>query len=248
MIFRINPEINHRKEAGALPEKFSAYAIQVIFDDDLEGVQVRFNEEVKAIFEVDFTRDLEIGDPITIGDISKVKNVQLTEHDPNAGHFTILRQREGWFIGFDFTQNVTRSNQYLEAAREFFRCSEFALDKGIIRAFVDNLHSTAELVAKGLLIMHDSSLLKSKSHGHVSSKYNLWGHLGNVDAKHTGLLNELQRLRSSARYLRGDLALTSDEAKDMLSVANGMIRDLDDRIQYSKRAETQVAGVAPGNT
>ena len=31
----VHPEIEKRREAGTLPENFQAYAIQVIFDDDL---------------------------------------------------------------------------------------------------------------------------------------------------------------------------------------------------------------------
>jgi len=233
----INPEIKRRKEQGTWPDDFVAYAIQVIFDDEMEMVQVRFNEEVKAVFEVDFAKEVNAGDPVAIEDINNIKNVQLTDHDPNAGHLTIMRHREGWFIGFDFTRNVTRSQLYLDASREFVRCAEVALTEEMLRAFLDNIHSAAELVAKGLLIMHDSSLLKSKSHGHVSTRYNLWGHLGNVDPKHTKLLNDAQRLRSSARYLSGELRLTKEEAEDMLGMAKRMIDDLDARIQRSKRAD-----------
>ena len=97
----INPEINRRRKEGTLPEDFFAYAIQVIFDDDLECVQVRLNEEVKAVLEVDFTRDVKAGDAITIGDIGNVKRVQLTKEDPNAGHFTLIRKKEGWTIAFE---------------------------------------------------------------------------------------------------------------------------------------------------
>ena len=85
--------------------------------------------------------------------------------------------------------------------------------------------------------MHDSEALKSKRHGQVSAKYNLWGRLGNIDAQYTKLLNRLQNLRNSARYLEGDLALASSEAKDMLTVAESMVKDLDARIAISKRAE-----------
>jgi uncharacterized protein (UPF0332 family) len=234
----INPEINRRREAGTLPENFSAYAIQVIFDDDLECVQVRLNEEVRAVLEVDFTRDIKAGDAITISDIGDVKRVQLTKEDPNAGHFTLIRKKEGWTIAFDFTRNVTRSHQYLDAANEFLKSAEFAFNNKYFRAFIDNLHSTAELVAKGLLIMHDSEALKSKKHGQVSGKYNLWGCFGNINVQYTKLLNLLQKLRKSARYLEGDLTLTPVEAKDMLTVAEAMVKDLEARIAISKRAES----------
>ena len=84
--------------------------------------------------------------------------------------------------------------------------------------------------------MHDSEALKSKRHGQVSAN-NLWGRLGNIDAQYTKLSNRLQNLRNSARYLEGDLALASSEAKDMLTVAESMVKDLDARIAISKRAE-----------
>lgn len=238
----VQPEIEKRRVAGTLPENFSAYAIQVIFDDDLEFAEVRFNEEVDAIMGVDFARNVEPGDEVTIQDIGDVKRIQLTEKDANAGHITIVRKKNGYAIAFDLTRNVERSSHYLKAAIEFAETSELALDNDSMRAFLDNLHSTVELLAKGLLIMHERSVLTSKTHRHVSAKLNAWTRYGNVDARYSQLLNQLQSLRKSARYLEGNLNTNRDDARQMLIVAKQMIEDLKTRIRNSERAvlpETQ---------
>ena len=198
--------------------------------------EVRLNGEVDAVMEVDFTREISPGETVTIQDIGAVRRIQLTEKDPNAGHITIVQRGGGYAIAFDFTRNVARSSQYFNVASEFMEAAEISLDNNLLRSFVDNLHSGVELVAKGILIQHERSVLTTKKHGHVSAKLNLWTRYGNIDAQHSRLLNGLQSLRNSARYLEGDFTLSAEKAREMLLVAKQMLSDLGDRLRNSERA------------
>ena len=95
-------------------------------------------------------------------------------------------------------------------------------------------HAT-ELMAKGVLLLHDDPMLASKKHGVVHSRFNQWRHLGNTDPHYAALLNKLTDLRSSSRYLQGDSRLTHEEAKEMVGVAEDMFKDSVNRIPQDRR-------------
>jgi len=107
---------------------------------------------------------------------------------------------------------------------------------------LDNLFSATELMAKGVLLLHDESMLSSKKHGRVSTRFNQWGHLGNTDPRFTGLLNKLSSLRSSARYLERELTVTPEEAQDMLAVAEVMFKDAEIRVPTERAKREKAAG------
>ena len=90
-------------------------------------------------------------------------------------------------------------------------------------------------MAKGVLLLHDEMMLTGKSHGIVHSRFNQWGHLGNVDPRYTALLNKLASLRGSSRYLQKDFQLTPDEAKDMVAVAEDMFADSTRRVPEDRQ-------------
>ncbi len=100
---------------------------------------------------------------------------------------------------------------------------------------VDNLFSATELLAKGVLLLHDQMMLTGKSHGIVHCRYNQWGHLGNTDRRYTALLNKLASLRGSSRYLQKDFQLTVDQAKGMLEVAEEMFADCTRRVVQDRK-------------
>lgn len=223
----INPEIERRREAGRLPDDFDLYAVQVIMNVDTDAPEVRLNDEVRAALKVRATRDIEKGQALKPGDFDHIEAIELTELDPNAGHFTMLRHEGSWYLNFDFRYNAARISEHIAAAREFLDCSAFSLEKRQTRAFIENLFSAAELMAKGLLlVLPDKSILGSKTHKIVSSRFNSWSKLGNTDPRYVKLLNRLSLLRSPARYLRKDLKLAPDEAKGMLAVAEEMFETL----------------------
>jgi len=221
----INPEIERRKTTGSLPENFVLYAAQVIMNFGAPA-QIRLNKEIKAVLVGDFSRTVETGEQVTVDAFENIKEISLTESDPNAGHFTMMRHQGSWFVGFDFRYNAAVISDHLDAARQFLDSVSFSFPKGYLRVVAENLFSAVELMAKGLLLMHDETLLTSKKHGAVSSRYNQWGNLGNTDEKYTQLLNKLSNIRSSSRYLQREFNLTDKEAENMIEIAENMYSDL----------------------
>ena len=223
----ISPEVERRREAGRLPDDFKIRAAQVIMNLDADAPEVRFNEEVKVLAEAEWTRDVDYGEDVTEADVERISDLVLTDHDPNAGHLTMMLFKGRWILAFDFRYNASRVAATLDAAHEFLDVATYALDQHQMRAFADNLFSAAELVAKGVLLMDaDKNLLKSKKHTFISSRFNLSGRWGHTDARYVKLLNHLQDLRGSARYLDKDFALSTEEASNMLGTAEDMFEAL----------------------
>jgi hypothetical protein len=81
----INPEVERRREAGRLPDDFAISRAQVIMNLDADAPEVRFNEEVKVLAEAEWAREVEYGEDVTEADVERIKDLVLTDHDPNAG-------------------------------------------------------------------------------------------------------------------------------------------------------------------
>jgi uncharacterized protein (UPF0332 family) len=225
----INPEIERRQKVGDLPENFTLHSAQVIMNFDAP-TEVRLNEEIKVVLVGAFSEPVENGKQVSVNALENIKDILLTEDDPNAGYFTMILHRGNWFAGFDFRYNAAIASEHLEAARQFLDSASSSLEKGDFRVVADNLFSAVELMAKGLLLMHDKTVLTSKKHGIIHSRYNQWGYLGNTAELYTQLLNKLTSLRGSARYLHKDFNLPEEEAKKMIETAEDMYRDLEARI------------------
>jgi uncharacterized protein (UPF0332 family) len=230
----IDPEIKRRREADLLPEDFVLYAVQVIMNHDAPN-EVRLNEEVSAHVIGSFAKPVTNGEQVSIDELENIVDVQLTDRDPNAGHVTLLVHKGKWVGRFDFRYNASRSKGHIDAAREFLDAAGASLEKGHLRAVIDNLFSATELMAKGLLLLHDEKMLLGKSHGIVHSRFNQWGHLGNTDARYAELLNKLSSLRGASRYLQKEFQVTLPEAKNMVEIAEDMFRDLGKRIPEDRR-------------
>jgi uncharacterized protein (UPF0332 family) len=237
----IDPEIERRKQAGSLSDDFAPYAVQVIMNHD-GPIEVRFNSEVSAYVVGTFAKPFSDGDEVSISDLETITDIELTDRDPNAGHVTLLIHNESWVGRFDFRYNASRSRDHLSTARQFLDAASVSLAKGHLRPMLDNLFSATELMAKGVLLLHDESMLSSKKHGRVSTRFNQWGHLGNTDPRFTGLLNKLSSLRSSARYLERELNITTEEAQDMLAVAEVMFKDTEIRVPTDRAKKEKAAG------
>lgn len=224
----INPEIERRRAAGRLPEDFALYAAQVVMDLDSELPQVRLNGEVKAVMSAPASRPVELGEELSPAEFGPIESIELTDADPNAAHLTMICHHGVWALVFDFRYNAARVTQVLRVAREFLDTAGFALEKGYLRAFVDNVFSAVELLAKGrLLLLPDRSILQGKRHSLVQGRYNWFGgKLGNVDPRYVRLLNQLERLRTPARYPPSTFALTAETGKELLAVAEHMFKDL----------------------
>lgn len=222
--FWINPELERRRQAGSLSDNFVLTRAQIIMNVDADAPEVRLNEEIKAVGRFRAARAIEAGEEIAEDDVEDLEDIILTDQDPNAGHLTMMLFKGRWLLAFDFRYNAARVEATMDAAREFLEVASLAFENGHMRAFVDNLFSAAELVAKGhLLLDPDETLLKTKKHTVISSRFNQERNLGNVEPRFVELFNELRNLRGSARYLDKDFSLSPQEAEEMLGTAKDML-------------------------
>jgi hypothetical protein len=183
----IHPEIERRRAAGLLPDDFLVYKAQVVLNLDAP-TQVRLNHEVVAAARLKVNRPIRKGEIVTVGDVDEIADIQLTDLDPNAGHVTLVLLRDTWHIRFDFRYNAARITAMLDTARQFLDCASVALEKEHLRAFVDNLFSATELMAKGELLQSHEEFLTSKKHDLVFVRYSHWSYLGNADQRYAQLL------------------------------------------------------------
>ncbi len=144
-VFRIwiNPEVERRQEAGLVTTPFPLEKAQVVLNVD-QPVQIRLNDEVKAIMKVDLQeeskRDLKRGQPVLWDMVKSIVDVQLTDEDPNAAHITMIAiLGRGWWMHFDFRYNTARVRDTIEAAEQFLAAAEFAGGQAHRRAFAENL-------------------------------------------------------------------------------------------------------------
>ena len=105
----IEPEMNRRRQAGTIGAAFQLNMAQVVFDPTGGGPSVRLNEEVKGVLSVETARPIEKGELVKMSDIAEIRTHSLTDDDPDAGHFTIIRFKDIWFLSFDFRYNVGRT-------------------------------------------------------------------------------------------------------------------------------------------
>ncbi len=233
------PEIERRQVAGLAPKPFPFIAGQVIMYADARPMEVRLNEEVKAILDVKYKDGVSIqtGQVVYAHDVDGFNSVELPEtEDPNCGHFTAIQLRGLWYFGFDFIYNKGRARDLLAIGREFLEMASEALPKGRFRAFVDNLFSAAEIAANVVLVVTPRPKDKPyPSHGVIHSRFNQFAKLGNVDAEERASFNKLAELRGRARYGSGALQLSSEQAEKLLANVRKLF----------ERATKLVAGKSP---
>ena len=234
----ISPEIDRRRQAGNLPIEFSLYAAQVIFDLDRNAPQVRLNPEVNAVVAARATRPIAKGEAVTMTDFSEIDAIHLAaERDPNAAHLTLVLHRGNWNITFDFRYNAARIVETAAAAREFLDCAAFAIERGQLRAGLDNLFSATELMAKGLLLaLPDKTIVTGRKHSILSARFNLFSKHRNMDGRFPELLNRLSTLRPGARYLEV-MKGGAKGTEEMLGIAEDMHKSLMSNIPKRVRVE-----------
>lgn len=236
----VNPEIERRNRAGLIDNKFVFWAAQVIMDPS-GPEKIRLNEEARGIFKLQNMADDSTVSPATFHTVTgEIREFTLEKDDcPNAGHITLIRHLKGFFIAFDFLYNAAVIADHVTTAQEFFDEAKAALSSNHIKACVANLHIAVELTAKSLLLLHpDKSLMTSKKHRYVLSKYNEYSKQGNTEQRFAQLLNNLANLRNTARYPNGSFSVTQQQAEQMLEVAIEMFAVLMKSIP--KRAQARL--------
>jgi uncharacterized protein (UPF0332 family) len=185
-----------------------------------QPVQVRLNDEVRAVLRAVAARPIAKGENVAPRDLRTVEDIALTDDDPNSAHVTMVQLEGGWSIAFDFRYNRAEVARHLGAAAEFLAAADDACKREHHHSFVDTLFSATELTAKAeLLMLPDPALLGAKSHKFLGQRFNQrWRNHSAVQAE-VALLNRLSQLRYPARYLRSDLNMTSADAVQMLQTA-----------------------------
>jgi uncharacterized protein (UPF0332 family) len=220
----VYPEIARRQKAGEIEKPLNRWAAQILFFPDGKKPLVRINSEIKAIGKVKLGKAVskETGDPIREDEVENLDEINRPEEDyPDCGHATLIRIRERWTIAFDFRVNKPLARKHVAAAHEFLRSAERCLKREEWHPFFDNLFSAAELSVRSILLtMQD----KTQTHKGVSIRFNRFADLGNVAPEHKKTFNRLYGARDLARYLKGDITITREEALTMLRDVKGLIR------------------------
>jgi HEPN domain-containing protein len=232
----VQPELERRKSEGSLPDGFTLFAIQILFHQDRDNIEIRFNDQVKGQMEFKTNRAFEAGEAIENTDIAEVVGFHLLDEDGNAGHITLFLLVEGWHINFDSRYNAVRVRETVDAAREFLATAEDSLKHGRTRALLENLFSATELMSKAhVLMLPGDDILKRHRHGFIGAKFNSQSRHTNVNPEFPQLLNRLTAIRGAARYLRGEWNLDSAEAGQLMETANRMLDDLLARIPVTAK-------------
>jgi hypothetical protein len=233
----VQPELARRQSAGTLAHDFQLRQVQVLLEVD-QPPTVRLNEEVRAVVRAVAQRAIQPGEEVGEEDLGDIATILLTDADPNAGHVTMVLHRGAWWIAFDFRYNAGRVNEHIQAAREFLDSATADLEGRRLRSFCEALLAAAELLAKArLLQLPEPKVLRSKTHGTISSEFNRWARSWpDLHSGFAGVFNRLQELRGRARYLGGDLSLELSKAADMLAVIEATYTQI--RATAPRRAST----------
>lgn len=223
----VTPEVMRRQETGELDKPLDLRAAQVILFADGRKPQVRINSEVRAIGKVKFKPGIskKTGEPIFEHELEGLEGINLTEEDdPDCGHATLLRIGGRWIIAFDFRYNKELSRKHIERAKQFYESAEFSFNRRNWSSFIDNLFSAVELLAKSMLLSLPG--LKLASHKGIQISYNRFADLGNVEPEYRKTFNKLSGQRDRARYLKGDISISEDEARGLLDDVKNMMEDV----------------------
>ena len=186
--------------------------------------KIRLNEEVKAIAEVKIRVSKNKGEPIYEHEVDDIKSIKLTDKDPNCAHITLILFRNRWIIAFDFRYNKKHIKTHIEAAEEFLESAKDDLSGNRLRPFFENSFACAELAAKAILLqLPDRTILYGKDHRSRIEKFQNWADLGNVKIEYSTVLSELNRLRSSARYLQST-EYKKEKPLEIVKILEEMIR------------------------
>lgn len=225
----VTPEVKKRQETGELDKPLDLRAAQIIFFPDGRKPQVRINSEVRAIAKVKFKPGIlkKPREPVFEHELEGLGEINLTEEDdPNCGYATLIRISGRWTIAFDFRYNRALSKKHIETARQFYESADFSFNQRNWSPFIDNLFSAAELSAKSMLLsMPHPNLGKRERHKAIQIRYNEFADVGPVEPTYRDTFNKLSGLRDRARYLKGDISISEDEARRLLDVVKSMIEE-----------------------
>jgi len=227
----IIPEIERRKKMDKLRSNFVLEKAQIIFSLRSGRNYVRLNKDVKLIIKCKVNKSINKGDIVHENDVDQIESVNLTKRDSDYGHITLFLFKGNWIVSFDFRYNKKKSQEHIEASKEFYESAKENLKKKRLRPFFENAFASAELSAKSILLsLPDKKILEGTNHQDRISTFKNWANLGNVKIYFSTTLSKLNSLRSSARYLASNDFKKEDMNKILLTIGE-MIKFAEDSIK-----------------
>jgi len=223
----VNPELEKRKSKGQLPEGFKLRAVQVIFPIGGPNT-VRLNGEVKAIVEAKLNKPIKKGEKILDKDVEDIRSFRLIEEEKDFGHITIVRLTKGWFVGFSFIYDVSKSKELYDIAIEFMKSAHSSLKNKQYRPFVESAFIAFENLAKArIYLLPDKEIRKKRvRHSVIKKKLKVFSETGSIiKSDHSGVFMELLKLRDQARYDTG-FKLNHNKAKKMFKVLRALSKEV----------------------
>ncbi|MDP2692854.1 MAG: HEPN domain-containing protein, partial [bacterium] len=222
----VNPELERRKSAGELKSDFILKAAQIIFSVGGKNV-VRINGEVKAIVEAKVNHPIKKGEAIFSKDVEDIRSFRLVDEEKDFGHITIVHLTKGWFVGFSFIYDVSKSKQLYDIAIEFMKSAHSDLDNKRYRPFVESALVAAENLAKArIYLIPDQEIRKAKTHGLVHGKVNSYARTDSIiKIDYKDGFNKLIGLRDKARY-EPEFKLNHVEAEKLFKSLTEMSKEI----------------------
>jgi len=222
----VNPELEKRKSEGKITGDFNLKSAQVIFTIGGPNI-VRINEEIRAVVKAKINRPIKKGELIFGKDVENIESFRLVDEEKDFGHITIIHLSKGWFVGFSFIYDVTKSKELHSIAIEFMRSAQVDLEAKRYRSFVELASIAAENLAKArIYLLPDDEIRKAKTHKVIRNKVNSYARTNSViKTDQKDVFNELMKLRDVARY-RPDFILDDKKAKDMFEALSGLSKEI----------------------
>ena len=196
---------------------------------------IRLNDEVRSMFYFLMPKEKAVnfkpGDMITVDEAEHFE-IEPPKDEANEAHVVLIRKGSTWAYTFNFTYNSGHIAECFLAAKEFCEVARDSLIKGRVRAFIDNLFSSIELMSKCILIMMPGEI--KHSHKYIQTNINKRKKDKVIGGDFASLLNRLSAERDKARYTTA--AYIPDEAflKTMLTEAEQCLKTCES--QMSRRA------------
>lgn len=223
----VNPELEKRKSENKLSPNFKLKAAQVIFS--VGGTPlVRINNEVKAIVEAKLSRPIKKGEAIFNKDIEDIRSFRLVDEEKDFGHITVVRVTKGWFVGFSFIYDVSKSKELYDIGVEFMKSAYSDLQEKRYRPFVESLFVAVENLSKArIYLLPDQEIRKKRiKHSVVKKKVEMFSKTGDIiKIDHSNVFLELLKLRDQARYDTG-FSMVAKEAVRLFQAVRGLSKEI----------------------
>lgn len=219
-------EIEKRQQEGKLEKPFNLAATRIVFFSDGTAPKILLNKEAKLKAKAKLVKGISVkpGDSIYPDEIYNFEDLLVSQDDhPDSSYVAFVRFKGRWFLKFDSRYNKSLSKKHILASTQFLQAAEYSLQKQNWLAFLDNLFSATELIAKAILLtVPDKKLKQQATHKLIHFRFNEHVGLGNTPPKYRDVFNRLGSLRIKARYLKSDVSVSDNDAELFLKTVKDM--------------------------